>query len=129
MASAGYEEIASTSTKACIFSLKKRKIPKNEDDSVPLPDPFPLPKHYRADVEAALNSGKMTTETRSSFLSSVASAMLTYKRYPTKEDYICVARTVTKQYPFLASPTGIPYVSISIIEGLVSIVILASLLC
>ena len=90
---------------------KKRRIEKVQDDSVPLPDPFPLPKHYRSDVESALKSKKMTKETRSSFLSSVASAMLTYKRYPTRDDYTCVARTVVAQYKFMASPTGTPYVS------------------
>ena len=62
-------------------------------------------------LKAVLNHKKMTKETRSSFLSSIASAMLTYKRYPTRDGYICVARTVIKEYQFMASPTGTPYVS------------------
>ena len=84
---------------------------KTEDDAVPLPDPFPLPKHYRADVEVALANGKMTKETTSSFLSSIASAMLVYKRYPTHDDYVGVARTILQKYSFMASPVGTPYVS------------------
>jgi len=83
-----------------------KKIEKTEDDAVPLPDPFPLPRHYRADVEVALKTGKMTSETRSAFISAVASAMLRYKLYPTRDDYICVARTAIGKYLFLRSPTG-----------------------
>ena len=74
---------------------------KNEDDAIPLPDPFPLPKHYCADVEVALASGKMTMETMSAFLSA---AMLVYK-------HICVARSVVQKYSFMASPAGTPHVS------------------
>ena len=90
---------------------KKPKFIKTEDDSIPLQDPFPLPKHFRGEVELALSSGKMTKETMSSFLSAVASAMLVFKRYPSKEDYICVARSVIKKYPFMSAPVGTPYVS------------------
>ena len=85
---------------------------KTEDDTVPLPDPFPLPKYYRADVETALVSGKMTKETMSTFLSAIASAMLVFKCYPTREDYICVARSVLQKYSFISSPAGTPYVSV-----------------
>ena len=99
-----------TPTAASTPCRKKRKMRKTDNDSVPLSDPFPLPKHYRADVETALKLGKMTKETRSAFLSSVAGSMLNCKRYPTKEDYICVARSVIKTYPFMASPAGRPYV-------------------
>ena len=53
----------------------------------------------------------MTSETTKSFLSSVASTMLAYKRYPTREDYINVGRSVIQQYDFMAQPTGAPYVS------------------
>ena len=87
-----------------------KKIQKTEDDAIPLPDPFPLSKHYRSDVEVALKSKKMTTETRSCFILAVASAMLRYKRYPSRDDYVCVARAVLSQYPFLKSPTGTPHV-------------------
>ena len=91
---------------------KRTKVLKMKDDATPLPDPFPLPKHYRTDVEVALASGKMTKETMSAFLSAVAGAMLVFKRYPTRDDYVCVARTVVLKYGFMASPVGTPHVSI-----------------
>lgn len=37
-----------------ITPQNKRRIEKCPDDAVPLPNPFPLPKHYRAEVEASL---------------------------------------------------------------------------
>lgn len=94
--------------------VKRPKLVKTKDDAIPLPSPFPLPKHYRADVEVALANGKMTKTTTCSFLSSVASAMLVYKRYPTHDDYVEVAKTVVQKYTFMASPIGTPYVSILI---------------
>jgi len=107
------QESSSTSTSHTETPIpnKKRKLVKTEDDAIPLPDPFPLPKHYRADVEVALKSGKMTKETTSAFLSAIAGAMLVYKRYPTRDDYICVARSVIQKYSFMASPAGTPHVS------------------
>lgn len=89
---------------------KKRSM-KTEDDHTPLPDPYPLPKYYRADIEKALATGQLTKEVRSSFLSAVASSMLVFKRFPSRDDYVCVARTIIKKYPFLSSPAGTPYVS------------------
>ena len=96
-----------------VYSLqgKKRSIVKTEDDSIPLPDPFPLPKHYQRNVEDALKSGNMPTKERRMFLSDVASSMLRYKRYPSRDDYICVSRAVVQAYPFLKSTSGRPYVS------------------
>lgn len=91
---------------------KKRKVVKAPDDSVPLPNPFPLPKHYRHDVEVALSSKKLTKETRSQFLSAVASSMLTFKRYPTPDEYKNVALSICKEYEFLKSPVGTPEVRI-----------------
>lgn len=101
---------ASTSIGSTIS--RKRKISKTADDSVPLPEPFPLLKHYRKDVEEALKNGKMNKETRSSFLHAVASAMLMYKKYPTRDDYTNVGRSIIASYPFLKSPTqfGTPHV-------------------
>ena len=74
--------------KSLPVKAKRPKFVKTKDDAIPLPNPFPLPKHYRADVEVALANGKMTKTTTSSFFSSVASAMLVYKRYPTHDDYV-----------------------------------------
>ena len=85
------------------------KIIKTEDDSIP------LLKHYRSEVELNLKSGKsgkMTKNSMSSFLSAVASAMQVYKRYPSKDDYISVARSVIDKYSFMSSPVGTPYVSL-----------------
>lgn len=90
---------------------KRPKYEKTADDAIPLPDPFPLPKHYRTDVELALASGKMTKDTTAAFMSAIAAAMLVYKRYPTREDKICVARSIIAKYKFMASPIGTPYVS------------------
>ena len=88
-----------------------KAICKTEQDSVPLPDPFELPKNYKPNVELALKSGKITTDTNKAFLSTVAAAMFAYKRYPTADDYSNVARVIIHQYPFMKSPTGKPYVS------------------
>ena len=38
--------------------LKKRVIIKDEDDMKPLPNPFPMPKHFSKDIEIALQSKK-----------------------------------------------------------------------
>ena len=82
-----------------------------DEDCTPLPNHFPLPKYYRADVEEALTSRKMTRETTSAFYSAVASGMLVYKKYPTREDYITVGRAIIEKYDFLSQPVGTPYVS------------------
>ena len=107
-----------TSTKSapCKYTLKAlpKSVVKTAEDSIPLPDPFILPKNFRPDVTAALQSGKMTHETDRAFLSAVASSMFSYKRYPTADDYINVARTIIAKYPFMKSPTGKPYVSLII---------------
>lgn len=89
----------------------KKRIVKTEDDSVPLPDPFPLPKHYGQDIEVALERKTMSSKEKRRFISEVASAMLRFKRYPTHDDYLCVARSVVKKYPFLKSSDAKPCVS------------------
>ena len=85
-------------------------ISKDEDDAIPLPDPFPLPKHYQRSVEEALESGQMPLKQRRIFLSDVAASMLCYKRYPTRDDYVSVACSIIRIYPFLKSTSGRPYV-------------------
>ena len=62
---------------------RRKKLKLNEE---PLPDPFTLPVNHRPDVEVALKSGKMTTETRKAYLSQVAAAIFSKKRYPTREE-------------------------------------------
>ena len=86
--------------------VKPQKI-----DEQPLPDPFPLPRHFTSEVELALSSCKMTRETNLAFLSAIASAILSYKRYPTKEEYTRVAMDIIRTYPFMKPPNGSPTVS------------------
>ena len=81
------------------------------DHDTPLPNTFVLPKNFRPDVRAALESGNVTLETTKSFLSTVASAMATFTFYPSKDDYTDGARTIIEKYPFIKSPIGKPYVS------------------
>ena len=94
-----------------VLVKKKRVARKSEEDVVPLPDPFPLPKHYGTEVEAALKAKKFTDVSRQAFIGKVASAMLCFKCYPTREDYSNVGWTVIQTYPFLKSPVGSPAVS------------------
>ena len=77
---------------------------------MPLPTPYPIPLHFRSDVEVALNTKKMTKETKSAFFSAVAASMLAYKRYPSADDYRNVAQSVCERYSFFKSPIGEPYV-------------------
>ena len=46
----------------------------------------------------------MTKESRKSFFSAVASAMLNYKQYPTANDYRNVAASILDKYEFFKSP-------------------------
>lgn len=55
------------SVKSLTLKEMRRSITKTEDDSVPLPDPFPLPKYYERSVEEALKSGKMPLKQRRMF--------------------------------------------------------------
>lgn len=79
---------------------RKRKKPIEK----PLPDPFPLPENFRPDVQVALKSGKMTTETRRAYLTQVASSIFNHKLFPTREELTRVALDIIKRYPFLQSP-------------------------
>lgn len=92
--------------------MKKRKFIKTEEDFIPLPDPYPLPKHYTYGTEVALRRGKMSAKEKSNFFDDVASSMLRYKKYPSNEDYLCVARSIVSKYRFLKAPGTKPYVSI-----------------
>ena len=96
----------SVSSESSDIGPSKNKVMKTDGDLVPLPDPFPLPKRYRQEVEKGLKAKEMSNRVRSHFLSSVASAVLSYKLYPSREDYNCVARTIVKEYPFLKAPPG-----------------------
>ena len=89
----------------------KRKIVKTEDDNTPLPDPYPLPKHYPSDIETGLQKKELSYRHKQRFYTDIASSMLRYKRYPSKDDYVAVGRSIIAKYPFLKVPCGKPYVS------------------
>lgn len=88
----------------------RQTVIKTDDDSVPLPDPFPLPRHYRSDVEEAIVNRKMDRETTSALCTSVAAAMLVYKKYPATKEYEHVVKAIISKCSFMASPIGTPYV-------------------
>ena len=54
----------------------------------------------------------MSTKEKQRFISYVASAMLRFKRYPTHDDYLCVARSVVLKYPLIEISDAKPYVSV-----------------
>ena len=89
----------------------KQKNVKTEDDNTPLPDPYPLPKHYPSDIETGSQNKELSYRRKQQFYTDVASSMLRYKRYPSKDDYIAVGRSIIAKYPFLKVPCGKPYVS------------------
>ena len=59
---------------------------KDDDDSILLPDPFLIPKHFSKDIEIALRDKKMSRESNRKFITAVVSAILAFKRYPTASD-------------------------------------------
>ena len=63
-------------------SKKLPSVVKLESSEIeqPLPDPFELPPNYRADVEVCLSQRHMTKEATTSFISTVASKMFSYKK-------------------------------------------------
>ena len=76
---------------------KRRRAVKDWDDHFPLPNPYPLPKHFQADVEKSINEGKMTRNTNRKFILAIASSILAYKKYPSCEDYVSVGRNIIKK--------------------------------
>ena len=60
----------------------------------------------------------MTTETTTKFVSSVGGSMLSYKRYPSSDDYYNVAQSITMKYPHLKSPTGSPNVCFKLLASI-----------
>ncbi len=76
---------------------------KSEDDTISLPNPFPLPKHYPSQLEITLQSGNLTLKQKTNFVSEIASCMLRFNRYPDRDDYLCVAQTILRKYPIFKS--------------------------
>ena len=83
--------------------VKKVKIEK------PLPDPYELPCNFRPDVELALSNKHMTKETTKAFISRVASHMFTFKKYPTQDEYVLVARAIIQKITFLRISNRTPH--------------------
>ena len=113
--SSKFEAVADDSITSDGNSLKirkRRRLEKSKEDSIPLPNPYPLPKHYRRDVEEALKRKALTKDTHSHFLSTVASSMFAFKRYPTSEDYKNVTKAIVQKYSFFKSSVGTPTVSL-----------------
>lgn len=55
-----------------------------KQDEKPLPVPFVFPSNYRPEVELGLKSGRMSKDAKKHYLSSVAAAMYSYKKYVSK---------------------------------------------
>lgn len=93
---------------SCNINVKSetKRFIKTEADSIPLPEPYPLPLNYRSDVEAGLKKKEMSLELKKAFFSSIAASMFSYKKYPTGTDYLNVATTIVQKYPFLKSAAG-----------------------
>ena len=58
-------------------------------------------------------AGQMNRETTKAFISTVASCIFRFKRYPTTEELTDVARCIVEKYPFMKGKKK-PYVSIYI---------------
>ena len=69
-----------------------------EDESKSLPNPFPLPVHFRPDVEVCLKQGQMTVVAKAAFFSTVAAAMFQFKRYPSHDEKVSVAKQIVAKY-------------------------------
>ena len=76
----------------------------------PLPNPFPLPQHFPSAVEAGLRAENWGIISK--YLSCVASSMLCYKHYPTREEYTQVAVEIIRKHGWMKSKLGPPTVSI-----------------
>ncbi len=102
--SSSYDALSVASSKAkdeyTLVAIKKSK----EDSSKPLPDPFPLPLHYRPDVEACLKQGRMTATAKTAYFSEVAGAMFQFKRFPSRDEKVSVAKQLWLNIPFLLVP-------------------------
>lgn len=96
----------SESEKEFLLASLPNLVKKTKEDCTPLPDPFTLPTNFRPDVHLCLTNKKMTKSARAAFFSSVAAAMFQFKRYPSRDDYVSVARQIIGKYPFLGS-TGL----------------------
>lgn len=72
---------------------------------------FTVPKQYSGAVMAALTSGRVSTNVRSQIVQDVATKMLSYCKYPTREQYDVVALKLVTMYPILNDSMGVGWVS------------------
>ena len=79
---------------------------------MPLPQPFPLPQHFTAPIEAGIRAEDANIVPK--YLSSVASSMLCHKRFPTIDEYIHVATLITTKYPWIKAQISTPTVALTI---------------
>ena len=70
----------------------------------PIPQNFPFPAHYTADIELALKVKQVQSRQIAKLVTRIAHVMFDYKRYPTRKEYERVAKQLVDKYPFLASP-------------------------
>lgn len=59
-----------------------------------MPNPYPLPQHFPLVVEAGIAAENLWIIPK--FISCVASSMLCYKQYPTRDEYVQVAHVIVK---------------------------------
>lgn len=97
----------SPSTGTPAITVKKEK--RTRDQEVPLPNPYPLPQHFPAVVEAGIAAENSQIVPK--FLSCLASSMLCYKQYPTRDEYVQVAQQVIDKYKWMRAKLGPPTVS------------------
>ena len=97
----------SPSTPAITFKKGQRKCARDQENA--LPNPYPLPQNFPAVVEAGLSTENPRVLPR--FLSSVASSMLCYKQYPTRDEYVQVAHEIITKFPWMRAKLGPPTVS------------------
>lgn len=66
------------------------------EDEKPIPNPLPLP-----DIELGIKKQQMSPKQHAKLISRVANIMFGYKRYPTKDEYIKVAKEELQRWSFL----------------------------
>ena len=97
-------------------SPNKLSLKREREAESPLPKPYPLPKHFASDVEAGIRAKDINI--LSKYLTSVASSMLCYKRYPSGSEYEHVASSIIQQYPWMESRVGTKTVNLTFSHSL-----------
>jgi hypothetical protein len=94
--------LKSLQLRVCQWKLTHQFLKNQEEQQEQqLPNPFPLPQNYSVDVEVDLKRGSMTVTSMRKFLTAVAHAIYTLKRYPSLVKLTLVALQIANQYPFM----------------------------